>query len=242
MKALILSDIHGNYDALEAVLAEACTIPWKELWFLGDLGGYGPETEKCFQLIKTYKTVLIPGNHDLYYAGRLKRSQFSREALQALVISGASVSKEFIETMKSIPLRQTRKGISLVHGSFINPEIDYIIQESDAVKNFKILKGKCGLFGHTHRQGCFLQEDNEVSWIKPEEGKAVDFRKKRILINPGSIGQPRDHDPRSAWAIVDTSKQEVRFYRTKYDILSVQNKMKALGSSEFLIERLEKGM
>ncbi len=242
MKVLVLSDIHGNFDALEAVLSHAGKIPWKELWFLGDLGGYGPETERCFQLLKTHKTVIIPGNHDLYYAGLLQRSQFSQQALQALIISGASVSKEFIETMKSIPLTQTRKGVSLVHGSFINPEIDYILQEKDAVKNFTLFKGKCGLFGHTHRQGCFLQKDNDVSWIKPDEGQPVNFRKKRILINPGSVGQPRDHDPRAAWATLDTSKKEVQFYRTEYDIASVQNKMKALGSSEFLIERLEKGM
>lgn len=242
MKVLVLSDIHGNSDALEAVLDDAGQHSWKELWFLGDLGGYGPETEKCFQLLKAHKIVIIPGNHDLYYAGLLQRSQFTEQALQALIISGASVSKEFIETMKSIPLTQKRKGISLVHGSFIDPEIDYIIHEDDAVKNFALLKGQCGLFGHTHRQGCFLQEDKFVSWIKPEEGKAVNFRKKRILINPGSVGQPRDHDPRAAWAIVDTSKKEVQFYRSKYDIGSVQNKMKALGSSEFLIDRLEKGM
>lgn len=242
MKVLLLSDIHGNFDALESVLADAERESWKELWFLGDLGGYGPETDKCFQLLNSLNPVLIPGNHDLYYANRLSRSLFSREALTALVLSGASVPKGYIEVMKSIPVMQRRKGITLVHGSLINPEIDYILHVDDARENLKILKGRCALFGHTHRQGYFIESDDDVSWVKPEAGQLSNFRKKRILINPGSVGQPRDCDPRASWAIMDTSKKEVQFFRTAYNISSVQQKMKKMGSSDFLIERLEKGI
>jgi len=242
LKVLILSDIHGNLDAFEAVLADAGNISWKELWFLGDLSGYGPETNKCFKLLKSLKSVIIPGNHDLYYANRLSRNLFSSEALQALVLSGNSVDKDFIDIMKAIPLTLIRKGITLVHGSLINPETEYILYEDDAINNLKVLKGKCALFGHTHQQGCFIEDRNELHWIKPETGQIVNYRKKRILINPGSVGQPRDRDPRAAWAVLDTKLKEVQFFRTAYDIAAVQNKMKQMGSSEFLIKRLEKGM
>jgi len=241
LKVLVLSDIHGNLDAMNAVLEEADKLKWKELWFLGDISGYGPEPDKCFTLLQSLKVVYIPGNHDLYYAGKLSRSFFSREALQALLLTGTYIRPDFIAIMKGIPLMQRRKGITMVHGSIIDPSREYILTKDQAEKNFDILKGDCCLFGHTHWQGCFIKDKNTVTWIKPEIGETVSYRKKRILINPGSVGQPRDKDPGAAWAILDMKKKEVQFFRTEYDISATQKKMRAMGSSEFLIKRLETG-
>lgn len=242
MKVLVLSDVHGNLDALESVLLQAQLSNWQEIWFLGDLGGYGPQPDECFQLLKSHKIVFLPGNHDLYYAGVLSRNVFSREALQALLLTRSKIRKEYIDIMKAIPVIQRRKGITLVHGSLVDPKTDYIINIDDAEKNFKILKGNCCLFGHTHIQGCFIQENKITTWFRPSSNDLIKYKGKKILINPGSVGQPRDKDPRAAWAILDTSKKEVQFFRTEYIIENVQNKMRKMGSSEFLINRLETGV
>ncbi|MBI9099976.1 MAG: metallophosphoesterase family protein [Spirochaetaceae bacterium] len=242
LKVLILSDIHGNFDALEAVMTHAGGFSWQEIWFLGDLGGYGPEVDKCFHVLQSHSTLFLPGNHDLYYSGRLSRGFFSKEARKALILSRDTIKKEYFDTMKVLPVFRKKKGVSMVHGSLIDPERDYILHEEDALQNFKLLKGQCCLFGHTHRQGCYLKEKDKLFWIRPEDNEVVQYRRKKILINPGSVGQPRDHDPRAAWAILDTKAKEVQFFRTEYNIQSVQRKMEALGSSEFLIRRLESGM
>lgn len=241
MKVLLLSDIHGNLEALEAVLSESEKHKWKEIWFLGDLAGYGPETDKCFRLLQLYNLVYIPGNHDLYLAGKLSRNVFSREALQALLLTGSNVKKDFLDILKAIPAMQKRKGITLVHGSPLNPSTDYILFEDEAIEAFDSFRGRCCLYGHTHRQGYFLKSGNTISWNIPEIGEPLCYKGVRVLVNPGSVGQPRDKDPRAAWAIMDLKKKEIQFYRTAYDIEKTQAKMKAIGSSDFLINRLERG-
>lgn len=242
MKVLLLSDIHGNSDALEAVLAESDAQVCKETWSLGDLGGYGPDADRCFQILIERKSLLLAGNHDLYYGGRLDRDLFSPEALKALLVSGQNIGTKFRNTMKELSTSSRRKGYDLVHGSLINPDSDYILTESDAFKNFRVLKTKAALFGHTHRQGSFLYDEGKVSWIAPAEGEILSFRGKKALINPGSVGQPRDGDPRAAWAVLDTRRKEVIFHRTAYDISSYQKKMRDIGASDFLISRVETGI
>lgn len=242
MKVLLISDIHGNCDALEAVLAERDVKECKETWSLGDLGGYGPEADRCFQILMDRKSLLLAGNHDLYYGGRLNRDLFSAEALKALVVSGQNIGTAFRDAMKNLSTGTRRKGYDLVHGSLINPDSDYILTEGDAFKNFRILKSKAALFGHTHRQGAYVYDEGKVSWFVPPEGGILSFRGRKALINPGSVGQPRDGDPRAAWAILDTRKKEVSFRRTSYDISSYQKKMRDIGASDFLISRVEKGI
>ncbi|MDA3811974.1 MAG: metallophosphoesterase family protein [Spirochaetaceae bacterium] len=241
MKVLVLSDVHGNFEALESVIKESRQFNWKELWFLGDISGYGPEPDKCFRLLSTFKLVFIPGNHDLYYAGRLSRDFFSREALGALILTGSKIKADFKQILKEIPVIQKRRGITLVHGSVMNPEREYILFEDDARRNFDSFKGSCCLFGHTHRQGFFVKEEDEIRWVKPEIGEIVSYKKNRLLVNPGSVGQPRDKDPRAGWAILDTTKKELQFFRTEYNIEETVKKMKALGSSDYLLRRLETG-
>jgi len=239
---LVLSDIHGNFHALKEVLNKAAKYKWKELWFLGDMGGYGPRPEECFQLLKQKNSVFIPGNHDLYLSGQLSGSSFSEEARRSLITNRGLVKKSTVEVLKDLPLKQTRKGITLVHGSPENPAFDYILNETDAIRNFSAFKGSCCLFGHSHVQEYFKLTQDELDWQRPENGTIINFKKSRILINPGSIGQPRDRDPRAAWGLLDTRKKEMTFFRTDYDITATQREMQKIGSSEFLIQRLSQGI
>ncbi|MBN2659364.1 MAG: metallophosphoesterase family protein [Spirochaetales bacterium] len=242
MKVLLLSDIHGNSVALEAVLAEPEARACREIWVLGDLAGYGPEPDRCYSMLRDRKALLIPGNHDLYYGGKMRSDFFSAEAARALVLSNPRVSKEFREVMKHSPLKKRRKGYTLVHGSLLNPSSDYILTADDALRNFRLLKGHGLLFGHTHRQGCFTYDRGDILWTSPRPGEVFSFRGKKALINPGSAGQPRDGDPRAAWAVLDTAARTITFYRSEYDIPAYQEKMKDMGASDFLLTRVEKGL
>ncbi len=242
MKVLILADIHGNLNALEAVLEASKIYKWKELWCLGDLGGYGPEPEKCFNLLRSEKAVIVPGNHDLYLAGRMKGSFFSLEAHKSLIYSRSCLSRETVNILKILPEKQKRRGITLVHGSPRNPSSEYILNKEDAIKNFSSFNGFCCLFGHTHIQEYYRLTVSGLEQGSAVEGESVKYKQSRILINPGSVGQPRDGNNKAAWAIIDTGKKEVIFNRTEYDIKGTQEKMRAADSSEYLINRLEKGI
>lgn len=242
MKALVLSDIHGNLEALNAVLKDAVSREWKELWFLGDLCGYGPDPEPCFDRLSRERLCFIPGNHDLALSGRFKADFFNDESRKALVLSRSLVSKKVLELINALPDEQTRKGIHLVHGSPEGPSDKYILNEADAERNLALAKKSCVLFGHTHRQECFVSDGNGISRIKPESGETVSWKKRRILINPGSVGQPRDRDPRAAWGIIDSRKKEFVFFRTPYDPGPTQAKMERVGFSEFLRNRLNEGI
>jgi predicted phosphodiesterase len=242
MKALVLSDIHGNLEALDAVLKDAEGREWKELWFLGDLCGYGPDPEACFKRLNQERLCFIPGNHDLTLCGRFKADFFNNESRMALVLSRSLVSKKTLDLINALPAEQTRKGIHLVHGSPEGPSDRYILNEDDAERSFVLTKKNCVLFGHSHRQECYVSEENRVSRIKPESGETVSWKKRRILINPGSVGQPRDRDPRAAWGIIATRKKEFRFFRTPYDPAPTQEKMERIGFSEFLRNRLNEGI
>ncbi|MBB6480514.1 metallophosphoesterase family protein [Spirochaeta isovalerica] len=242
MKVLLLSDVHGNSEALEAVLVEPEARECREIWFLGDLAGYGPEPEICYSMLKKRKALIVPGNHDLYFGGRMSSDFFSAEAARALILTNPRVGKEFREVMKHSPLKKRRKGYTLVHGSLINPSSDYILNADDALQNFRLLKGHGLLYGHTHRQGCFLYDRGEILWLRPSSGEVLSFRGKKILINPGSAGQPRDGDPRAPWAVLDTRAKQITFYRSEYDVAAYQRKMQEIGASDFLLSRVEKGL
>ena len=242
MRALVLSDIHGNQEALNAVLKDAESRDWKELWFLGDLCGYGPEPEACFKRLSQEKLCFIPGNHDLTLSGRFKADFFNQESRIALVLSRSLVSKNTLELINALPAEQTRKGIHLVHGSPEGPSDKYILDIEDAARNFVLTRKNCVLYGHSHRQEYFLSDGKEISQNRPGNEETVSWKKKRILINPGSVGQPRDRDPRAAWGIVDSWKKEFTFYRTSYDPAPTQKKMEKIGFSEFLRARLNEGI
>ncbi len=243
MKALVLSDIHGNLEALEAVLRAAGSFRWKELWFLGDLYGYGPNPEECFEILKQYNLCFIPGNHDLLFCGRLKASLFSEEAYRASLVTRALARQKSLNLVKLLPAEQIHRGIHLLHGSLENPSCDYILDAEDARRNFALAQKACTLFGHSHQQGFFLQEPSgEIVHARGRHGLSVSWKKKKALINPGSVGQPRDGNPEAAWGLLDNRKKEFTFFRSPYDYTITQKKMEKAGLSDFLCQRLARGI
>ena len=242
MVVLVLSDIHGNFHALQSVLTASKSYPWQEIWFLGDLCGYGPRPDDCFHLLAEYKTVIIPGNHDLYLTGRLSGTFFSDQSLRSLIHTRSFISGKTLQYIKNLPVTEVYKGITLVHGSPVEPSTDYILNENDAWSSFFSFRGRCCLFGHTHIQEYYQLSGKQVFQKVPEPEETVSFKKTRLLINPGSVGQPRDGNPQASWGLLDTRGKTFTFFRTSYDIAATQNEMRENHSAEFLIQRLEKGI
>ena len=241
MRALVISDIHGNLEALNAVLREAAEHRWEEIWFLGDLCGYGPDTKGCFLTLKEHRLIFLTGNHDLYITGDMEKEFFSDMARIALILTRSDITPELMGFLSSHSARQMYKGIELVHGSPIDPEAAYILNESDAAAGMIRARKKTVLFGHTHVQEYYLKDGDKRIIRRAPGTEPVSLKGRHILINPGSVGQPRDGDNRAAWGLMDTKSKEFTFFRTAYDYGITQQKMADRGFPSYLVERLAEG-
>ncbi len=246
MRYLIISDIHANVTALDAVLA-AAEGRWERAVCLGDIVGYGPDPNEAVARIRALDCVTIRGNHDKAIAGLSEAEEFNPIARTAVLWSRERLTDENLEFLAR--LRQGPvfvDGFSIVHGS-IRDEDEYLFVPLQAFEELRIAPTALTFFGHTHRQGGFLQQGNGIGvinfdptpknliWTMPIEERAT------YLVNPGSIGQPRDGDPRAAYAIADTEKSTVEFWRVAYDIGAVQSRMLEALLPEPLIMRLSVG-
>jgi predicted phosphodiesterase len=247
VRYLILSDIHSNLEAFEACLALARE-KYDEVLCLGDLVGYGPDPNPVIERLRALATVIIRGNHDKACSGLLDAAEFNPLARQATAWTREQLTPDHFAYLRSLPSGPvTVAGIQIVHGTILD-EDDYILGPGQALPELRNLARQAILFGHTHYQGGFMltaagrfqsircssKQDGLTRSLPLEEGA-------RYLINPGSVGQPRDGDWRTAFAIFDQEKNQVEYYRTPYDLPEVQQKMRKAGLPEPLIRRLEFG-
>jgi len=244
MKYAVLADIHANLSALEAVLSD---IEGQggvdEVWCLGDIVGYGPDPQRCIEIVRDQCPDCVAGNHDWAAAGKIKTSLFNPEAASALDWTRSQLSQEDIRFLTDLPEVLERDRFTLVHGSPISPIWEYVLSVWDAEASLKYFKTPYCLIGHSHLPLLFECSDTRTDCrlIDAEPGNDRQLGKKRLLINPGSVGQPRDHDPRAAYALLDTESGRVVWRRVKYDIAETQRRMSRFGLPEWLIQRLEEG-
>lgn len=246
MKILLLSDIHANLSALETVLADAPGVD--AVWNLGDTIGYGPRPNECLTLMRERAAQMIAGNHDLACLGLVDLSDFNPEARTANLWNGAQLDDERRAFLSSLPPSTgVDAQVMIAHGSPRDPIWEYLLTRSQAQENFDspTFVTQICLIGHSHvplffRRGArgkidgpFHGEDGMMLRIEPNT---------RYIINPGSVGQPRDQDPRAAYAIFDTDAQQVTFHRIAYDIEQTQQQMRAARLPEPLAARLQYGM
>jgi predicted phosphodiesterase len=247
LRQLILSDIHSNLEALEKSLALA-EGKYDQVLCLGDLVGYGPDPNAVVSLIQSLARTIVRGNHDKACCGLSDAEDFNFLARAATEWTRTQLTQENYEFLRNLPTGPIRvDGVELVHGSPFD-EDEYIFDSLGAVQAFQSADAPVVFFGHSHHQGGFvLTADKRLQpislpTIKDDEPATFPFRDDaRFLLNPGSIGQPRDGDPRAAFAILDLDHQRVDFYRTAYDVAKTQEKMRAAGLPEPLIARLEIG-
>ncbi|MFZ0981405.1 MAG: metallophosphoesterase family protein [Candidatus Acidiferrales bacterium] len=246
MRYLILSDIHANLTALDTVLSVAKG-RWQKAVCLGDLVGYGPDPNEVIDRVRALPAVTIRGNHDKAIAGIDDADEFNPIARNAVLWTRAQLRPENREYLENLPMGPlTVDGFSIVHGA-VHDEDEYVLSPSLALDGLRDAPTPVTFFGHTHLQGGFSLRDEEVTLLHFRPSGGNEFSTLAVeqgttyLLNPGSIGQPRDGDPRAGFAIADIDKGTVEFWRIPYDIEDVQSRMRRAELPEPLILRLSFG-
>jgi predicted phosphodiesterase len=246
MRILILSDIHANFTALEAALTQAAG-RWDVAVCLGDIVGYGPDPAEVSEKIRIIAQACIRGNHDKAVAGIMSTEDFNPVAKAAVDWTRSQLSPQLMKWLAELPHGPMEShALVLVHGAF-QDEDEYVFTPAQALEGLLDSTAAVTFFGHTHHQGGFSYLDNnlEVLQIRPRANELFAPLRieadKRYLLNPGSIGQPRDADPRASFAIADLANQTVEFWRVPYEIGKVQSRMRKAGLPEPLVQRLEFG-
>jgi len=246
MRLLVLTDIHANLTALEAALS-AAEGSWQRMVCLGDVVGYGPDPNEVTSLIRELGAVTIRGNHDKAVAELMATDDFNPVAKAAVEWTRSQLSNENMAWLAGLPQGPMEaEGVVLVHGAF-QDEDEYVFTPAQALEGLLDSTSQITFFGHTHHQGGFSYQDSELEVLSlhprlTEQRCALRLEpSKRYLLNPGSIGQPRDTDPRAGFAIADLENGIVEFWRISYDINSVQQRMRAAHLPEPLALRLQVG-
>ncbi len=258
MRALILSDIHGNLEALEAVLA-AAKDQWDELWNLGDMVGYGGAPNQVLGRIRPLSTLVVRGNHDRVCCGLTSSTGFNPVARAAALWTHEELTPANLEWLRQLPqgpLTPAEPNITCAHGSPLD-EDQYILNMRDAWAPLQQMLTPITFFGHTHIQGGFAQRDHQWHELRPGISRPRNADDKphnhaqswthellpgmRHLINPGSVGQPRDYDWRAAFALFDSIECRIIFHRVPYDLVASQGRILMAGLPERLAARLREG-
>ncbi|HEX4155693.1 MAG TPA: metallophosphoesterase family protein [Acidobacteriaceae bacterium] len=252
MRALVVSDIHGNLHALEAVLAAAHATPgsFDQLWNLGDMVGYGANPNEVLDTLRPLATASVRGNHDRVCCGLSSSQGFNPVAAQAAAWTQRHLTPSNLDWLRAVPQGPltAAERVTIAHGSPLN-EDHYIISMRDAWMPLQRMPTDITFFGHTHVQGAFSQQPPEWQEVRPlyhaadqPEHFTLDVPAgTRHLINPGSVGQPRDADWRAAFALYDDAVERVTFFRIPYDVAAAQAAIRAAALPERLASRLSTG-
>jgi predicted phosphodiesterase len=241
MKVAVLSDIHGNLHALEAVLAAIDVDPPDELWCLGDLVGYGPKPNECCALIQARVSHCLAGNHDLAVRGSIDLAEFAGDAGAAAQWTRGVLSGEARVYLDSLEPTGTTDDVALFHGSARDPVWEYVLTDESALATLMLTEEPLVLVGHSHvALQVALREDLLEGGLAPD-GTELDLAGARWLLNPGSVGQPRDGDSRAAYLVLDLDERHARFHRVEYDIAQTQAEMRDADLPEMLGLRLQLG-
>jgi predicted phosphodiesterase len=229
MRILIMSDIHANLPALEAVLTSAGEVD--AVWCLGDLVGYGPDPNQCVERVRNLPNlVCLLGNHDAAALGQIDIDNFNTDARASMVWSQTELTEESKAFLGQLPEQVVQGPVTLVHGSPRNPVWEYILDARTATINFEYFHTSFCLVGHTHLPVLYLQT-NPGERARPVPA----FRYQdqpvpmRAILNPGSVGQPRDRDSRAAFALFDPDAGRWEQHRVDYDLVSVQTRILKAG-------------
>jgi predicted phosphodiesterase len=241
MRVLIISDIHANLAAMEAVLEDARG-QWDQIWCLGDLVGYGPDPNECVALLREYDHLALCGNHDWAVLGKLDVNSFNDEAQKAIYWTRDQISEETRLYLDGLEADMLVEPFTLAHASPRHPVWEYILDRSTAVANLPYLDTPYCLVGHTHTAVTFEEvAPAQVEIHLPFYGEVTSLGANRLILNPGSVGQPRDSDPRAAYALLDRGKMTWEFRRVGYPIEETQARMRRQGLPPRLVARLEYG-
>jgi predicted phosphodiesterase len=242
MRYLVVSDIHSNLSALDAVIADAGS--FDRIWCLGDITGYGPDPNECITRLREFPLTTLAGNHDWAVLGLLDLADFNQDARAACVWTRQRLTTENKEFLRSLPVMLEEDGYTLVHASPSEPVEEYVLDPLAAEYNFDKFNTTVCLLGHSHWPVAFMQPPQAAGLcvqIRPAYFKPFQFREGKWIINPGSVGQPRDGNPDASYALLDHEAGQWEYRRVAYPVEETQRRMKQYKLPERLIQRLYHG-
>jgi len=238
LRAAVVTDIHANLPALEAVLEATEEAGMEEVWCLGDVVGYGVEPDACAALVRNRCQACLVGNHDLAVLGALDIASFSEAAAAAVEWTREQVTEDTLEFLRELEPSGEREGIGLYHASPRDPVWEYVLSGEQAEAGMNANARRIGLIGHSHVALFFRRT---TAGRGEETRGAQASSRNEWLVNPGSVGQPRDGDPRAAWLELDTEAATARFHRVAYDVERAAGPIVAAGLPNRLADRLYTG-
>jgi predicted phosphodiesterase len=242
MQVAILSDIHGNRHALEAVLADAKRSPAQEIWCLGDVVGYGADPNDCCALVRANADRCLVGNHDLAVIGELPLDEFSRGAALAARWTQEVIHSDHVDWLRSLQPQWHGPDVDLFHASPRDPIWEYVLSALLAELCLDAQEQRVSLVGHSHVALSFVRPDGRPATGEPRRGgDELSIAAGEWILNPGSVGQPRDGDSRAAWLLLDTGAWTASWRRTDYDVAGAAASIRAARLPDSLAERLEYG-
>jgi diadenosine tetraphosphatase ApaH/serine/threonine PP2A family protein phosphatase len=242
MRVAVVSDIHSNLHALEAVLAAIEAEAPDELWCLGDLVGYGPRPNECCATIAERADVCLAGNHDLAVRGTIDVAEFHGDAGLAASWTREVLEPEWQGLLDRLEPEGAAQGVALYHGSARDPIWEYVLSDEAALATLELADSPLVLVGHSHVALRVVQSGGELDGGVAPADAELDLGDVRAVLNPGSVGQPRDGDPRAAYLLLDLDSRRATFRRVEYDVERTQREMRNAGLPEMLAARLELGM
>jgi len=242
----VISDVHSNLPALEAVLESIGTAGPEEIWCLGDVVGYGAQPDECTALVRERCAFILNGNHDLAVTGGIDAKTFSETARAAVDWTKANASAETIEFLTGLSPEGERAGFGLFHASPRDPIWEYVLSIDQAEAGLDAQSERICLIGHSHVALFFTRPPSTgrrsfATGAQAGDGDLLDLAEGEWLLNPGSVGQPRDGDPRAAWLELDTDDGTARYHRVPYDAGAAGAAILEVGLPSALAERLQIG-
>lgn len=243
MRALIVSDVHSNLNALHAVIEDSQRgNGFDIIWCLGDTVGYGPDPGTCLSLLRQYQLLLVAGNHDYAAVGKMGVAAFNKAAATAARWTAQQLSPQDASFLADAPLIALSAPFTLVHGSLRAPLLEYLLDQEAALATLNLLQTQFCLVGHSHIPFICMENGGRPKFMEFAEDVEFELGEERRIINPGSVGQPRDRDPRPSYAIYDSEQMTIERHRVTYDIQATQEKMRKAKLPQPLIDRLDYGV
>jgi predicted phosphodiesterase len=242
MQVAIVSDIHGNRHAFQAVLDDIATTVAAETWCLGDLVGYGAEPDACVELAQRHVTICLAGNHDLAVTGELSLDEFSRGAEIAARWTREVMDEANVDWLRTLHTHDEDRSVGLYHASPRDPVWEYVLSALLAELCLDAQGHRVCIVGHSHVALSFVRLEGELATGEPRRGgDELDLAEGEWLLNPGSVGQPRDGDPRASWMLLDLDARTAQWRRVDYDIGGAQAAIRAARLPDSLADRLGYG-
>ncbi len=249
MRLAVLTDIHSNLPALEAVIESIREAEIETTWCLGDVVGYGAQPDQCAALVKEHCELSLVGNHDLAVLGEIDTEVFSAAAAAAVTWTQGNCKPETMDFLRDLKPVATGREVGLYHASPRDPVWEYVLSVDQAAECMELQDERVSLIGHSHvalffSDGGFSDggsDKGSPTGGQADGGRTLDVSDGRWLLNPGSVGQPRDGDPRAAWLELDTEKWQATYHRVNYEIDEAAEAIRDAGLPDLLADRLYAG-